>query len=828
MPAKSDVLHYVRVDSWDPAKPFPGTEETGAPPFAMTYRDAVALAASDIPAGTSPTFPASLFVHPEDEHERPFRASTRLCSADFFGMMDFPFRYGGGWDAQSDEAMEPVVVLDDETNQRLFGGRNSVGERFRVGDRELTVVGVLEPFQPFLRYWDMINNPISDPEELYMPFSLGIEMRLDNSGNDYGWGPGSGNSWEAYLASESCWVGLWVELEDDEQRERFESFVTAYVGEEKARGRFQRPMNNRITPVLDMLDERQVMPQEISALTMVSLLFLLLCVLNVIGLLMGKFLARAPETGARRAMGASRLKIFVQHIVECELIGLLGGGAGARARLADPLLGQPEPDGHRVPHGARDVPRLRRPLAGRRLRRRALSGLADQHAATGPLPEAGLTRRPTMHLGPIVRALFRNKSRSILVVAMTALTLAIVVNCVQMILAARSETLKISGFDEDNLVYLHLRPFGPEFQDPEHFAAARQEDLALLRAQPQVVSASATHFLPWRGGGSSWECKPLGSEAGFQRMQSYPAGPFVAETLDVEVVQGRALTQAELDQAEAVWLAGEKAMRAGAEAGSESDEEEEPEVVTNSVLITSALAELFWPDEPAAGQTLETPSPTYRMNVVGVIDPFYNPYGWPIEEYAVFYTGFRDSSAGMPYLVRVQPDPSGRDPAEAGTVAYLEELLLGREEGRTIVARTVPETRMVFFSRQKSLIEMLTMIICMMLVVTSIGIFGMTYFSVAQRTRQIGTRRALGARRLDILGHFLTENGIVTGAGLTLGLGLAYALNVALVTSVGAEKLDPLLVVLGLIGLFLVSLAAAAIPATRSMKIAPAIATRTV
>lgn len=71
-----------------------------------------------------------------------------------------------------------------------------------------------------------------------------------------------------------------------------------------------------------------MVPKEATTLLVVSLLFLLVCSVNLVGLLLGKFLARAPEIGVRRALGASRLDIFLQHIVECELIGLVGGAIG--------------------------------------------------------------------------------------------------------------------------------------------------------------------------------------------------------------------------------------------------------------------------------------------------------------------------------------------------------------------------------------------------------------------------------------------------------------------------------------------------------------------
>ena len=98
--------------------------------------------------------------------------------------------------------------------------------------------------------------------------------------------------------------------------------------EQKKIGRFARPIDNRVTSIPDLIKEFQIMPRQVSAMATVSLLFLAVCSLNLVGLLLGKFLARIPEVSVRRALGASRFQVFWQHIVECEVIGVIGGSIG--------------------------------------------------------------------------------------------------------------------------------------------------------------------------------------------------------------------------------------------------------------------------------------------------------------------------------------------------------------------------------------------------------------------------------------------------------------------------------------------------------------------
>jgi putative ABC transport system permease protein len=123
---------------------------------------------------------------------------------------------------------------------------------------------------------------------------------------------------------------------------------------------------------------------------------------------------------------------------------------------------------------------------------------------------------------------------------------------------------------------------------------------------------------------------------------------------------------------------------------------------------------------------------------------------------------------------------------------------------------------------------LLSVVVGLMIVVTAVGIVGLASFSVRQRVKQIGTRRAVGARRRAIVRYFLVENWLITTAGVVVGTALTVALNYWLVTSYELERLDPLYLPVGIVGLWLVGLAAVAWPARRAAAISPAVATRTV
>jgi putative ABC transport system permease protein len=323
IPHKSDVLFHVRLDSWGPHEPYPG----GGPPPQVTYQDMNNLMRSDIPVRQSGMFKSSMYLFPDAAVGRPKKETVRLVFSDFFAMFEVPFLYGGAWDAEADRRADKVIVIGNDMNDRLFGGADSVGRIVRLEEHDYRVVGVIADWKPNIKFYDLTQGDFTArPEELFIPFNLVAPLEIASFGNVDGWKTGD-RGFAGFLASETTWIQFWVELPPSKVAE-YKAFVDAYTLEQKKHGRFQRPLNNEVQNVREWMAEKKIVPKEASAMVVVSLLFLLICALNLIGLLLGKFLARAPEIGVRRAMGARRFDIFVQHIVECELVALVGAAVG--------------------------------------------------------------------------------------------------------------------------------------------------------------------------------------------------------------------------------------------------------------------------------------------------------------------------------------------------------------------------------------------------------------------------------------------------------------------------------------------------------------------
>ena len=421
-----------------------------------------------------------------------------------------------------------------------------------------------------------------------------------------------------------------------------------------------------------------------------------------------------------------------------------------------------------------------------------------------------------MEFGPILRAMTRSKVRYGLIVLEIALTLAVVTNCVSLIRDAQKELGKESGFDDANILTVRSQPFDPAFQEKGYLANTVRADLDVLGRLPGVKAVSNTRFLPWQGGGSSTETRPAGSKGPWLRNQIYNADEGTFATLGSPVVEGRGFTRAEIESEDARLAALFATARERGEDGTPKNK------ISQDVVISRAFARLAFGEGSPLGKRLEDNDGDQYL-VVGVIERFYNPYAWPIHEYVMFFPSSSASYVGgSAYLLRTEPG------ARASVAAGLEKALLAANNGRNVRVRTLLEVKEGFQAGQKLLLGVLTGVIVLLVFVTALGIIGLTSFSVAERTRQIGTRRALGAQRADILRYFLLENWIVTTLGLSLGILLAVALNAALVNQLRAHPMNASYLAGGVLLLWAAGLLATWFPALKGAAVAPAVATRNV
>jgi len=322
IPQKSDQLFYVQLDGWDPINRGDDDYEL---PDQVTYLDAMALMKADKAYRQVASNRSGLVLEPQGEGERPFSVSTRNTWADFFPMFELPFIYGSGWDDSADDNLEKVVVLGKEINERVFGGENSVGRSVRLNGMDFQIVGVLGEYLPVPRFYDVTTGAFDEPAEIFIPFNIAVEYQFSRNGNTSCWKSPDGEGFEAFLSSECVWIQFWAELRNDEEKQDYMAFINAYAEQQKELGRFPRPINNRLSDVMEWMEDQQVVEDDARVMLGLSLLFLVVCLLNTIGLLLAKFLGKSADISLRRALGASRSNLFIQHMIESGMIGLGGG-----------------------------------------------------------------------------------------------------------------------------------------------------------------------------------------------------------------------------------------------------------------------------------------------------------------------------------------------------------------------------------------------------------------------------------------------------------------------------------------------------------------------
>jgi putative ABC transport system permease protein len=326
IPEKSRQLFAPQIDSWGPVRTTPSDMMDGLNDQ-LSYTDVESFLKVSVPHRQAAMYGVGLIVMPPDAARHPFEVPGRATSADFFAMFQVPLRYGSPWTRADDEHRAHVVVLSNRLNERLFDGRNSVGRTLRLNSIDYSVVGVLDDWWPLPRFYDTANS-YGPPEDAFIPFNLAIDQKLGTTGS---WNCNSGNSgpgWEIWLHSDCVWLKYWVELPTDADVRAYRWWLANYAAEQQRGGRFHWSPRTQLRDVRQWLDYHHIVSNEVSMLVLVSFSFLLVCLLNAMGLMLAKIVGGARDIAVRRALGARRLAVLAQCIVETGVVGFLGGLVG--------------------------------------------------------------------------------------------------------------------------------------------------------------------------------------------------------------------------------------------------------------------------------------------------------------------------------------------------------------------------------------------------------------------------------------------------------------------------------------------------------------------
>jgi putative ABC transport system permease protein len=330
IPGKSDRLFTPNLDN----RPDDGSSQDPRPPDQLTYRDAIALKNAKPGLRKSAVMRISPVVAPSRADVKPFFGDGISVHADFFKMMDVPFIEGGPWSEADDARGGHVVVLRESMAERLFGDANPIGKTLRLDTYDATVTGVVsDRWEPLPRFYRLVSGPppFRGVEDLFIPWTTAIANQMQPQGNVNCFSdppPDAPPGYEGLKQSECVWIQFWVELASPSDAPAYKDFLDGYVAEQRKLGRFPLPNNNRLYDVKGWLDVNKIVSKDTRLQTYLAFGFLLVCLVNCIGLLLAKFTARSGEIGVRRALGAPRRAVFKQYLVESGVVGLVGGLAG--------------------------------------------------------------------------------------------------------------------------------------------------------------------------------------------------------------------------------------------------------------------------------------------------------------------------------------------------------------------------------------------------------------------------------------------------------------------------------------------------------------------
>jgi len=323
LPQKSARLFYPQIDP----NPLDGyIAGQTKPASTMAYPDAMYLLHARKATRQAALALTQAKFMPQQAHAHPFFGDAVMTTADFFAMFDAPFQYGGGWTAADDESRAQLVVLASFLNDKLFGGANSVGQTVRLNDHDFRIVGVLKPWAPQPRFYtqSLGGRSYGDGEAAFLPLRTARAMKAGPQNIECYADVSDINNVET---APCMWLGFWVELGDSSAVAAYQAFVSGYARQQVALGRFQRS-ETALLDLMSWLREEEVVPDDVRLQAGLAFGFLLICVVNTVGLLLAKCLRRSREIGVRRALGATRREIFTQFMVEAAIVGLAGGLLG--------------------------------------------------------------------------------------------------------------------------------------------------------------------------------------------------------------------------------------------------------------------------------------------------------------------------------------------------------------------------------------------------------------------------------------------------------------------------------------------------------------------
>lgn len=404
-----------------------------------------------------------------------------------------------------------------------------------------------------------------------------------------------------------------------------------------------------------------------------------------------------------------------------------------------------------------------------------------------------------MNIKALIKSLMQRKFFSSLLLFQLALTLGIIVNSIVLSLDTSSNLDRDTGIPLDSVLVIELSTTSAEFDDNDFYGSILEQDLAALRNLDGVRVVSPHIQRPLSRGG--WhqgiqdinEVKGQFKDEALNNAASYYTTPDGIAALGLEIAEGRGLT----------W----------------EDEITGRDDNDGNIVVTDAIAKRLYPEGNALGQL------TTRGRIVGITKPFVNKPHLPNDRQYAFFIAARmlEASYGQYYVLNV-------DPSKMTHVRkQVRDVILANHPERDIRKDYTMREHYERYYEQDIGLSKLFLILCgLMVLITAVSSYAHAQFHMAKQTRIIGIRRALGAKRADILLYVLTENWLMTALAGVLGIALVVVVNMLLAQQIELSKPSIALYFMATLVVFISGTVATWLPALKTSRIPPVVATRTV
>lgn len=405
-----------------------------------------------------------------------------------------------------------------------------------------------------------------------------------------------------------------------------------------------------------------------------------------------------------------------------------------------------------------------------------------------------------MNIKALIKSLMQRQFLTGLLLLQLALTLGLIVNSLVLALDTRDKLMIPTGMDIDNILVVEALPTSAKFEDPNYYRSILDEDLLRLSEIDGVRAVSPQVQLPLQRGGWNGNFRDSAEDPDappkdrlLQFVAYYSSTADAIESFGLEIVEGRALTQAD------EYAGGDEELR--------------------NIVISQSLANMVYPDESPLGKL------SNRGRIVGVVGDMLNTPSTDVtKQFFLFNVNpITMHSFTQHYVINVEPGKMAQARAQVA-----DAILAVNPERDIMDVYTLKERHADYFENDTGLASLFAMLCVLMLVVTAISSFAHAQFHIAKQKKLIGIRRALGAKRKDILLYVLSENWLISFVGGVIGVGFVIAFNIMLSAQIEVSKPSIVLYLLAFVVVFFAGTLATWWPARQTSRIPPVIATRTI